>query len=365
MTNGSHRVTSVVINRQSFLKHMGVGALTAGGAIWLSAHQQCARADTPTGHMLIGDLMQAINVRALSCQDGGSGCLLPRLLANGTYALPQTALNDVNGTDSTGLLSTWAGADVADTEYASADASQFVFLVDDKLVRHAGRPSSLTMPSPGLFRFEVQGNDFAGPYDSRNGNRRSEIVSNQKDGAGAGTMWASFCLILGETPGLSTSRNAIVHQWHSSDAEIGRSPVIFLDVAGNELKLYTCSSALLYGNTATGRRPPEDGVPVAQYSTVLPRPGERTYVTIQASFGEVGHLNVWINGSQVVDVDTPIGYFADLHDGSGRSILGYPHWGLYTTNQMTTDVVYIANPEWGTGDLSRRIASPLAVPDVN
>lgn len=355
---------SVMINRQSFLRNVTVGALAAGGTLWLSTHEQCARADTQSERMLVGTLVQAINIRASSCTTA-SGCLTPRLLTNGTYALPESALG---AADSANLLSKWTSADVQDNEYRAdtpTDASQFVFAVDDKLVRHAGRPSSLTMPGPGLFRFEVQGNDFAGPYDAKNGNRRSEIVSNQRDGVGSGTIWASFCLILGDTPSLANSGNAIVHQWHSSDAGIGRSPVIFVDIAANALKIYTCSSALLYGNTATGRRPPEDGIPVTQYSAGLPAPGERTYFTLQATLGEFGHLNVWMNGGQIIDVDTPIGYFADLADGSGRSILGYPHWGLYTTNAMATDVVYIANPEWGAADLSPRITKPLPVSERN
>ena len=86
---------------------------------------------------------------------------------------------------------------------------------------------------------------------------------------------------------------------------------------------------------------------------------------MQATFGENGHLNTWINGSQVVDTDTPIGYFTDLTDGSGRTILGYPQFGLYTANQPDTDIVYHANPEWGTSDLSARISAPLSVPDLN
>lgn len=354
-----------MINRQRFLRNVAYSAVAAGGTVWLATSQQTATADTPTESMLVGTLEQAINVRAATCDAPGDACVSPRLLMNGTYALPESLLRSTQSAMATELLSKWTAGGVTVSDYRSTeefgDDQQFVFQVDQKLVRHAGRPSSLTMPSPGLFRFEVRGNDFAGPYDAKNGNRRSEIVSSQRNGVGSGTIWTSFGLVLGGIPALAGSSNAIVHQWHSSDIGIGRSPVLFVDIAGDELKLCTCSSALLYGTSATGKRPPEDGVPVIQYRSGLPAEGDMTHFVIQATFGEYGHLKVWLDGNPIVDVDTPIGYFTDLNDGSGRSILGYPHWGLYTTNQMETDVIYIANPEWGPSDLSTRIDHPLSI----
>jgi hypothetical protein len=41
--------------------------------------------------------------------------------------------------------------------------------------------------------------------------------------------------------------------------------------------------------------------------------------------------------------------------------LGYPQWGIYGPNRNKTDVIFHANPEFGTTDLSARIASPLPI----
>ncbi|WP_163700471.1 heparin lyase I family protein [Mycolicibacterium agri] len=226
----------------------------------------------------------------------------------------------------------------------------------DRLMFRTGRRSALTMPHPDVFRFELRSNDFGWWADSEDKKRRSEIITANNTTVGAGdgdTIWTAFCVVLGDHPGLLNSQGGVafpfgfITQWHSVDTTVGRGPVLAVNVSNNALKIQTRSD--------TGG----PSVVNQHYSGAVPAKGDKTYIVMQATFGEVGHLNAWINGSQLVNADTPIGYYNDPH-----AILGYPHWGLYAINQPTTDIVYIANPEWGTTDLSARISSPLPVPDL-
>lgn len=314
--------------------------------------------------MIVGGRDSAINARALVHSDYGGNRLWPLLLSDGTFALPPEVQTDPKYAAAVATLAGWLTATPLPGDYIPASSGSpqaFRMMVDGKYMHHSGRTESLTMPDPAVFRFEARVNDFQGfSGDSANQNRRSELVADGSDrGIGVGTLWSAFCLILGDHDGLSKVRSGplgLVHQWHSVDIGIGRGPVLFVDCSNNVMAIRTASSASLDAG--------QNGIAVTRYSTSIPAKGTKTYFVFQATFGQTGHLNAWVNGTQVVNADTPIGYYNDLTDGSGRTELGYPHWGLYTRNQSETDVVYIANPEWGTGSLSARISTPLAVPDL-
>ena len=204
----------------------------------------------------------------------------------------------------------------------------------------------MTAPAANVFRHEVHANDFAGTYDSDHQNRRSELCSEGDDRAfdEGETVWSSFCFILGNTPGLG-AHYGIVHQFHDVGS---RSPVIGIDTGNDQLRVFTRSAASMLN---------DNGVPVWRYTGTKPVKGARTYVVLQATFGQTGHLNLWINGAQVVNDDCPLGYYG-LESG-----MGYPLFGLYTPNQGTTEVVCHANIEWGTSSLASRITTPLPVPE--
>lgn len=306
--------------------------------------------------MLVGSRRGAVNAHALVASDVGGARLRPRLLTDGRYALPEAALTDPAYAAAASVLSGWSVETPTDYATITEQAKAPLFItVDGKQMFTAGRRAALTMPHDDVFRFEVRANDFASLSDSTNKNRRCEIISHQADGVGAATVWTAFSVILGAHPGLSKTTHGIVTQWHSVDTSIARAPILSVNYASDGLKIRTASSASLTGGS---------GNYVVQYTTTRPAAGVKTHFVMQATFGELGHLNAWVNGTQVVNVDAPIGYYTDLTDGSGRTILGYPHFGLYTANQPDTDIVYIANPEWGTADLSARIATPLPVPDL-
>lgn len=116
------------------------------------------------------------------------------------------------------------------------------------------------------------------------------------------TVWSSFCVILGDTPGLTKARASslgAVHQWHIVDTNTGRSPVLHVDCSNNLLQIVTRSSAALDAGL--------NGNTVIRYSTAMPATGVKTHVVLQATMGASGHLNAWVNGTQVVNVDCPIG----------------------------------------------------------
>lgn len=300
--------------------------------------------------MIVGSRRSAVNVSALVASDHGGARLEPRLLTDGRYALPAPVLSHSDYAAAASELAGWAEETPASGDYvtppfAESDAKPMFIPVDGKIFYRTARRSALTMPADNVFRFEVRTNDFAGSFDSVNAKRRSEIIQTQgatlgpKDGD---TTWSAFCLVLGDHPGLSevtANFQGYVHQWHSVDTTVGRSPGLCVDVSNNEMRIATRSSLSLGG--ASGF----NGIPVNHYTTAVPAKGTKTYFVLQATWGKNGHLNAWVNGTQVVDVDARIGYYDDLTDGSGRTVLGYPHWGLYAKNQPMTDIVYIANPE--------------------
>jgi hypothetical protein len=82
-------------------------------------------------------------------------------------------------------------------------------------------------------------------------------------------------------------------------------------------------------------------------------------MVVAGKLGQAGHLDVWLNGTQVVNVDTAIGYYLDpttIEYG-----YAYPHFGIYENNYFDPTIVYYANPEWGVTSLLDRVTNPLPV----
>lgn len=318
--------------------------------------------------MKVGSRQGAVNARALVSSAVGGVRVEPRPLTDGRFALPDMVFTNPAYAAALPALGDWATETPAAADYLAVPASngdsRFYVKVGPDWFWCVSRRAGLTMPASDVFRFEVRTNDFGYVDDSPNAKRRNEIILANGESAGVhsgDTIWSAFCLIMGDHPGLSevtSNFQGYVHQWHSVDTTVGRSPGLCVDVSNNTMRIQTRSSAALGG--ASGF----NGVPTNHYTTDIPAKGVKTYFVLQATWGQTGHLNAWVNGTQVVNGDTPIGYYDDLTDGSGRTVLGYPHWGLYAKNQPKTDIVYIANPEWGASDLSARIAAPLPVPDV-
>lgn len=302
--------------------------------------------------MLVIDRAAAINAAA-ALGDRGGYRVAPRVTTDGRLALPEGIVDHPGFAGVASLLEAGTVEPTASflpfSTNTPAEAT-LLFPMDGKLMWRAGPAAALTSPAPDVYRFAPAANAFAGAYDSNNNNKRSEIVDVSADrNIGLESAWSAFSLILGDHVAMSatglTSHFALVHQWHSVDtaASGSRSPVLAIDIARNQLTIITRSSA--------------SGGQVVRYTSPVPAKGEVNHFVFNPTFGASGHLNVWRNGTQVVNADMPIGYY---DDPGGQ--MAYVQWGLYSRNRRETDVCYIANPESGRDSLAARITSPLPVP---
>src|SRR5262249_54153863 len=152
-----------------------------------------------------------------------------------------------------------------------------------------------SIPATNVYRFEVHVNDFGWAGDSRNGNRRSELVSEgDKYGSGA-TLWTSFSFVVGpaHAPFDVGSEHNTIHQWHSIDTTVARSPVLDVELLDGRLEIYTRSDAT-----------DDDGATeIIRYSATRPPDGVVHNVVISCLLGHSGHINAWLDGTQIVNTN--------------------------------------------------------------
>jgi hypothetical protein len=73
-------------------------------------------------------------------------------------------------------------------------------------------------------------------------------------------------------------------------------------------------------------------------------------------------MKVWRNGTIIVDVVAPLGYYTGV---SGSYPIGWLCLGPYGSQSTFADTLYVANPEWSLSSLASRITNPLSVPDLS
>lgn len=329
--------------------------------------------------MIVGSKKDGINVANLVAADFNGARLLPRPLADGGYALPDNAATAAETSAAHSILAGWAN-EPSPTYFTDAthDSNTHASLV----INQAGKPychlggrgnNTLTMPDADVFRFSA-GPDDAYAFDLARGVRRS-MIGSVRNAAGVygpmngETAWCSFCFIAGDldavdsmTPG--GSRGTLFMQWQSGEdpsLSVAFGPPMFMDLpASGGLVIKTLSSAQMGSN----------GFPVVQthYTGNRPQKGVKTYFVIETKFGASGYLKVWQNSTKIVDVVTPIGYYGGAQNNhaavSGTRPAGWLCLGPYGSGSQETDIVYIANPEWGLDSLAARISNPLSVPDL-
>lgn len=310
--------------------------------------------------MLVLTTDQALNCLGRSVR---GNALLPRLMTNGRMAVPEGAATDPAHAAVSAVLAEGSVEAVTSGEFESY--GEFVVDIDGKPMRMA-RPDnsySIGAPADGVMRFELRANDFGHIDDATiNGNKRVEFVATGSESHiySGEAMWQSFSIVLGsQHDGLYASGGqGILFQMHSLDSAVpvGRTPVVVVDAAEGYLTFITRSSDEISPGSYSG-------VNKVRYQQPLPAAGTPVHIVLYSLLGEAGHFSAWVDGTQVYDGDVPIGYYAtDIPAGLA---LGEPHWGLYMKNVPTTDVVYMANLEWGSSDLSARVSSPIAVPDLS
>lgn len=276
--------------------------------------------------------------------------LAPVLLTDGRFGVSDAALTDPRVAQYRHLLKQGAIEDQSTLTFLPSDPYKITLSGRECYLSAAATAHAFGIPATNVYRFEIHRGESGYSGDAANGNRRAELVAGatSADRYGSGeTLWVSFSFVVGPAHATFDTGGTLqlLHQWHSVDSGTARSPVLGVSVDGGNLRVYTRSDST--GSTAQNH-----------YTVARPTDGVVHNVVISGLLGASGHLNVWLDGAQVVNVNTPIGYY---NDDAGARDLAYTHFGMYQNNSVDPTVVFIANPEWGTTDLSARVASPLAV----
>jgi hypothetical protein len=321
--------------------------------------------------MIIGSQVDGVNVTNLVAADFNGTRLLPRVLNDGRYALPDNAQTDPETSAAHSILANWTNSStpdyVADLPYGDFGPLKTLAIKrgNNFWVHLGGRGNNtMTMPHANVFRFSA-GQDDAYASDLARGVRRSMIGATSPSGQNRGPMngetsWCSFCLVLGDLNAVDTlpdygGYGTLFMQWQTGENPGGiiTSPPVSMNLQGQNIRINTASTANMSG-----------GVPVFTdvYSGPRPAKGVKTYFVMETKWGASGYIKVWQNGSIILDLVTPLGFYTGV---SGTAEIGWACLGPYGSQSTRSDVIYIANPEWSLSSLSSRIASPLSVPDLN
>ena len=144
---------------------------------------------------------------------------------------------------------------------------------------------------------------------------------------------------------------AVLWQWRYTDMPgdtIGLSPEFALSIGlNNGLFVDTRSS--------TVQNPPTNPTAVNRWTgTYVPGQWHRFVARIRFSQSGGGKLGIWFDGQEVYAwQDTPVGY--------NKTYGPQAHWGFYGAQSEDVMVIERANVEFGTDDLSDRIAHPLPI----
>lgn len=247
---------------------------------------------------------------------------------------------ELSGND---LRSPLPGYTLNAVDYVTVDSRQMrVQAVDAKY--------AFSVAGKDTYRFETRKDDFGWRGDQKSNNRRSELIANDARYYSGEVLWSSFSFVVGPKHAPfdnGKSRHNQITQWHSVDGDDeGRAPVFDIQLNEGDFVVVTRSDAK--GPAAWD----------VHYKQPRPRDGVQHSVVVAGLLGRSGHIDVWLDGKQIVDVDTPIGYYED--DGGLRA-LAYPHWGLYQDNVDHPAIIYHSNIEWGLADLSERVDHPKKV----
>lgn len=301
---------------------------------------------------LVFPAWQAMNLLHRGVLDGRR--LYPTRLTDWTYAVNESALTDRAFAAQRTILKT--GVVKPDSGLTPADdliPDKFMLKVNNHVcyVQAVPKDYAVGMPSANLFRFEVRGGDSPWSGDKTGNRRRSEVISADIVYNAEQTVWTSFSFVV-TTDGAASFDTIIqpfyplnrttVFQWHA--------PVTVPGGPFQNIELNQGNFEVVTRSTATG-----DSEVVTHYSQPRPTDGVVHHVVMRATLGSAGRLTVWLDGTQIVATDTPIGFYGV------PGPIGYPQWGIYQQNFDVPAVIYHANVEWGLEDLSSRITSPLPV----
>lgn len=284
--------------------------------------------------------------------------LRPLRLSDGRYALPESVLTDPRHARWRSLLKQGTTESAGGLTFSPpANGADYSTFVDGKeMYVQIGAPTEtygfpgprlFDIPLENLYRFESHtnnGNESGG--DKSHYRRRVELIQPDEDGYSDGqTLWAAWSTILtDQRDGFVGNNGTLIHQWHGDWASSGPGPVVWLTLDSGNLLINSRSDV-------------DNWVSHQHYSQPFsPTTGTPVNFVVSGLLGASGHLNVWMDGTQIVNVDTPIGGYIEPH-----TVLAFMQFGIYMDNIRQPDVIYHANMEFGTSDLSARIASPISV----
>jgi hypothetical protein len=192
------------------------------------------------------------------------------------------------------------------TSFSATPKTQFYIGGDSYSVQDAGKSYSLTNPDPQTLRFEIQPGDHAW-FDGSNVDR-SEISG---DYIPAGTPVNINYQFLVEPNGpngsFTNSASWLVTAEMHDGGSVPTSPPFHIGLAGNHLQVVAkyCPTGLNPSNAAgnltnmvlwTDPNPIQTG----QYNDIK--------ISAKVSNDRSGYLDVWVNGTQVVNYQGPLGY---------------------------------------------------------
>lgn len=280
--------------------------------------------------------------------------LIPRRLLSGKWAVPESVLTDPNYSNYAAALTGSETGTVVEADFPAAGSpAANTLTVNGKTVTVAAdtEPHSLQKPYADTFLFDLRQGDVGDAADPAGVRHRTEVISVADRFPRDQEIWQAWSTRIVTDDGfkvIGPTLFCLPMQWHSVDPVFSRSPILVLNYGQNVRTVETRSSAALDGDG--------NGVGQVRYSSALPPVAQWEHYVAKFTMGASGHLSFWINGVSVYSGDIPLAYYADEGD------LAYLQWGLYGSDIAQPSAVYTANMEWGTTDLTARIATPLAVP---
>lgn len=257
----------------------------------------------------------------------------PRLLVDGNLAVSENVLTDPAHEQVRSILQQGtvtpthaAFASLGDGEFVMMDGKYCQILADDK--------SWTIVPTSYGNRFELRAGE----------DQRAEFVGRTDTFGTGDEVWQSFTFEINVRDGFEAELPqpawGIIGQFHSIDTALtgGRSPVLYYDLGDDVFRIVTRSDT---DGTETE---------MVRYSSALPVAAVN--MVVRFVVGEVGQLQIWRGGVEVLNISCPIGYYEDAGD------LCYFQWGNYHGSTAPISAVTTSNMRWGLTDLSSKILNP-------
>jgi hypothetical protein len=233
---------------------------------------------------------------------------------------------------------------IADDRIITANTADTTPFLNVWKAQNASEAWSLVMPygvKGGIYEFEKRAGDQWAP-DATGDKERNELSSQWVSDIG-GTIWWAFHM---RKVSASAPHDTFVWlQWHGDDA-LDRNPIIAGVLQDGELVIIS-----RYWDGA-------QVVSTEQYRDAAFASDADNYFVMKHVQGASGSLEVWRNGTKIIDFSGGLGYSDALSAGYGK-------FGIYDQGGATeTAKMRFSNFRLGTTDLTALITAPEALLDA-